>query len=288
MTKKLIIGCGYLGSFIAREWSTRGVPVTGIVRSACRSGDLAAMGIDVRQQDITSARGVIQLEGFDSIVFAVGFSRRPDGRLDDGYLIGLRNVVGQVPRSCRRFIYISSTGVYGEQAGPITEKTPCRPQRDSSQMCWQAEQWLAESPVSDRLIILRLAGFYGPGRIPRLRELQAGEPLAVAPDGWMNVIRVEDAARAVVAADERAVPPCVYHIADGHPVQRREFFAYLAKLFGLPEPRYVSPSSDNPQAQRSRSSKQLDITAMVQQLHVDLQFPMYREGLADLAKRFPL
>ena len=96
-------------------------------------------------------------------------------------------------------------------------------------------------------IVLRLAGIYGPGRLPRRAELASGEPLPIAAGEHVNLIHVEDAAAAVLAAEAHAQPPRTYIISDGHPVERREYLAELARQFGLPPP--VVPRS---LARRSR------------------------------------
>ena len=65
-----------------------------------------------------------------------------------------------------------------------------------------AEQALAAHPLGQRGMILRLAGIYGPGRIPFLDKLQAGQPIPAMSAGNLNLIHVDDAATVVVAAGE--------------------------------------------------------------------------------------
>ena len=86
--------------------------------------------------------------------------------------------------------------------------------------------------------MLRLAGIYGRGRLPRQAELVSGEPLTIPAAEYVNLIHVDDAATAVLAAEERAQPPRTYNIADACPIDRREYFVETARQLGLPPPSF--------------------------------------------------
>jgi nucleoside-diphosphate-sugar epimerase len=102
-------------------------------------------------------------------------------------------------------IYISSVGVYGPSDGDwVDESTPCEPHREGGKASLAAEQVLAGHALGRRGLILRLAGIYGPGRIPLAEKIRKGEPLPVSPEGYLNLIHVDDAARVVLAAEEKA------------------------------------------------------------------------------------
>ena len=94
--------------------------------------------------------------------------------------------------------------------------------------------------VAERTVILRLAGIYGPGRLPRQADLMAGKPLAVAPDGLINLIHVDDAAQAVLAASEAKLPlPRWYTVSDGHLSREATFTQEFARLLGTEPPRFI-------------------------------------------------
>ena len=74
---------------------------------------------------------------------------RPVGRID-AHVVGvrledrLRAVLAALGDRPKRFIYISSTGVYGDADGAIVdEDTPCRPRRSGGLACLAAECLLA-------------------------------------------------------------------------------------------------------------------------------------------------
>jgi nucleoside-diphosphate-sugar epimerase len=139
---------------------------------------------------------------------------------------------------------------------------------------------LQAHPLGRRAIILRLAGIYGPGRIPRRHTLASGEPIAAPRDGWLNLIHVDDAARIVLAAEGIEELPRLYTVSDGHPPQRCEYYAELARLIGAPPPTFVAPPPDSPAALRAESSKRVSNRRLLSELKLELKFPSFRQGLA--------
>jgi nucleoside-diphosphate-sugar epimerase len=181
-------------------------------------------------------------------------------------------------------ILISSTGVYAEcRGGWVDESSPCQPSRESGRALLAAEQALATHRFGALGIVLRLAGIYGPGRLPRRAELVSGKSLPIATGEHVNLIHVEDAAAAVLAADAHAQAPRTYLISDGHPVERREYFAELARQFGLPSPSFRDPLPGEGNGRRG-GDKRVSNTRMLAELHVELAYPTYRQGLAAAVK----
>jgi nucleoside-diphosphate-sugar epimerase len=129
-------------------------------------------------------------------------------------------------------------------------------------------------------VILRLAGLYGPGRIPRSADLVAGRPIDAPARGWLNLIHVDDAAQIVLLAEQRALLPRTYVVSDGQPVVRTEYYAELARLLRAPPPTFVEPVASSPAAARAASDKRIVPRRMFAELRPTLQFPSYREGLA--------
>ena len=161
-----------------------------------------------------------------------------------------------------------------------TSRPPCRPTRAGGQAAFEAEALLTQGPLAERAIILRLAGIYGPGRIPRSEEIRAGRPIAAPRDGWLNLIHVDDAARIVEAAADRLTPPQTLVVSDGAPVLRGDYYAELARLLHAPPPAFTTPDPTSPAAQRAASDKRVDPARLYAALPVKLDYPTYREGLA--------
>ncbi len=78
---------------------------------------------------------------------------------------------------------LEHNGVYGDAHDEVDERTPTAPTRVGPQIAVQAEQHLLSTFRPSELTIIRLAGIYGPGRIPLAEKLRSGQPLQVPQEG---------------------------------------------------------------------------------------------------------
>lgn len=278
---RLIFGCGYLGLRVARRWRDAGARVIAVTRSRERAARLAAEGLEPITADVLDPATLVNLPPAATVLYAVGYDRSAGASRREVYAGGLRSVLDALPAATGKLIYISSTGVYGPSEDDwVDELTPCRPEREGGQACLEAEGVLAVHPLGARSVVLRMAGLYGPDRLPNATDLRQGRPLTAPAQGYLNLIHVDDAASVVLAAEVRSPLPNLLIVSDGHPVPRCEYYAELARLLGAPPPQYASPAEDSPAAARAAASKRVRNTRLVQQLAVQFAYPSYREGLA--------
>jgi len=283
--RKLIFGCGYLGMPVAAGWAAEDATIFAVTRDIEKSCKLRERGILPVIADIMDPGTLKNLPEADAVLFAVGHDRRSNRSIRQLYVDGLQHVLEHLPTGVKRLIYVSSTGVYGQSDGTwVDEQAECEPIREGGQACRQAELLLRSHPLGERSLILRMAGIYGPGRIPRRRELKAGLPIEAPSEGYLNLIHVDDAARVVIAAEKHARVPDLYCVSDGHPVIRREYFHELAALLDAPKPTFRTPPADSPAAERAGASKRVSNRRMLAELGVELQYPSYREGLAAIVQ----
>ena len=220
------------------------------------------------------------------VLYAVGYDRNAGHSMREVYVEGLRSVLEVVPSSARRVLYVSSTGVYGQAEGRwVDEQSDCQPTRQGGQVCLEAERLLEGHRLGARSIILRMAGIYGPGRVPRRDELLSGRSIVAPEQGYLNLIHVDDAVRVILAAEKMSHLPNLFLVSDGHPVTRREYCRHLAQLAGASRVRFENPPGDSPKAQRASADKRIRNTRMVEQLQMKLAYPSYREGLAAIMER---
>lgn len=279
---KLILGCGYLGLRVARLWQAAGeAEVWAVTRSAARAEEFRRLGLRPLIGDITLPESLTRLPPVEDVLFAVGYDGRPGGpTIGEVFVRGLAGVLERLGQRPRTFTYISSTGVYGQNQGEwVDETSPCAPTREGGRACLAAEQLLEASPIAQQALVLRLAGLYGPGRLPRLADLRTGKPIAAPADGYLNLIHVDDAARIVVDLVAHASTPLKLAVADGSPVLRRDYLGELARLLGAPEPRFAPPEAGSHAAARATADKRIDNGRLRQRLTVPLHYPSYREGL---------
>ena len=118
---KLIFGCGYLGERVARRWHDAGEEVIVVTRSEEKAARLHNLGYRTIVADLGSAHTLASLPATETVLHAVGFDRPkqdspnapPHKSLQETYLAGLQNLLTALPKSTRRLIHISTTGVYG-------------------------------------------------------------------------------------------------------------------------------------------------------------------------------
>jgi nucleoside-diphosphate-sugar epimerase len=281
---RLIFGCGYLGLPTARFWLGHGDTVYAVTRSRERSRELESAGVRPIIGDVGQPGSLPALPLADTVLWAVGFDRTGGGSLRNVYVDALAGVLDTLAPSTGRVVYISTTGVYGSGGdGWIDEDSPCQPERETASASLEAEQLLAAHPLGDRAVVLRMAGLYGPGRLPYLADVRAGRPLERSPEGYLNLIHVDDAAAVIDAASRRAPVPRTYVVSDGSPVLRRDYYRELARLLKAPEPTFAapqeSPSDSDKSTRRGSGSKRVHNARMMRELGVTLRYPTYREGL---------
>jgi nucleoside-diphosphate-sugar epimerase len=277
---KLIFGCGYLGRRVAERWLATGETVYAVTRSESRAAELAGQGLRPIVADVMQPQTLGGLPVAETVLYSIGFDRTVGRSIREVYVDGLAAALAALPAGTGRIVYVSSTGVYGQTEGEsVDENSPCNPTREGGRACLEAERLLAASALGSRSVVLRMAGLYGPGRIPRRQEMMAGEPVAVPAEGWLNLIHIDDAASVVLAAAASAPLPRTYVVSDGQPVARRAYYEALVRLLGAPQPQFAPAPAGSSASQRAAADKRIDNRRMVAELGVRLTYPSYREGL---------
>lgn len=273
----LIVGCGDVGLRVARRLREQGESVHAVVRSTgSRDALTFEEGIAASALDLDAE---LPLPAADRVFW---FAPPPErGHTDPRirrWLAGLR----QTPR---RIVYISTSGVYGDCEGRWIDETELlKPRTDRGRRRLDAELALRERAERCAVVILRVPGIYGPGRLPTAR-LRSG--LAVVREEespYTNRIHSEDLASVALAAMERGEPGAAYNVSDGHPTTMSDYFIRCARLLGLPEPPRVSLAEARATftpALRSflEESKRLVNRRMIQELGVSLRYPDLDAGL---------
>ena len=139
--------------------------------------------------------------------------------------------------------YLSTVGVYGDCQGQwVDETSPTRPISERSLRRVQAERaWLAfAKEMGRRVEVFRLAGIYGPGRSV-IDTLRAGTARRIVKPGQVfNRIHVDDVARVLAAAIDKATGHSIFNVSDDEPASPQDVVAYAAELMGLPVPPEVA------------------------------------------------
>ena len=237
----VVVGVGYVGRRLldALPRATR----LGLSRSPGRD-DVRPLNLD--EEDSLS----VELPKGFSVVYTVPPSRHHD---DD---VRLARFLDALPSPPGRFVYLSTTGVYGDRGGQrVDETTAVNPQSKRAKRRVDAEKKLAawcDGHATTR-IVLRVPGIYGPGRLGTER-IERGEPVLDEADANPgNRIHVDDLVAGCVAALGPDVPSGIYNLGDGDERSSTWFSQEVARQLGLTPP----PTVSRREAERSFSARRL-------------------------------
>ena len=278
-----IIGCGDIGCQVASHYLKNDVPVTGLVQRTTSAERLRNLGVHPIQKDLDSPLfPPLPTCGCRLFYFA---PPPPSGRTDPRIhrVITSFNEGGNP----QRIVYISTTSVYGDCKGDwVDESRPIAPTADRAYRRQDAENQLRAWSRSSggELIILRVAGIYGPGKLP-LKRLKKHLPLVKESEApYTNRIHSHDLTQVCIAAMERGRSGEIINVSDGHPGTMTDYFNRVADLVDLPRPPTISLVAAEEQLSAGmlsymRESRRLSNQKMKEQLGVELRYPTLAEGL---------
>ena len=281
MRRVAIVGCGYLGLRLARRWRDLAYPVRGFATRPQSLKDIAATGAEAVQLDLDGPLAHVHLTGH-LLYYLVPPAR--DGAHDRR----LERFLGEIEGPVERFIYVSTTGVYGDRAGAwVNEDTPPAPQSERAVRRLAAENALREwaEALGVSWCILRVPGIYGPGRLP-LERLRRGEPAIRPQDATpSNRIHVEDLATACLAAARAArADRRIYNVTDGTDDSLTSYLLRVARIGNLPRPPLISRAEARARFSDSSwsflgESRRIDNQRMREELGVALAYQDLDAGI---------
>jgi nucleoside-diphosphate-sugar epimerase len=278
----LILGCGYTGRVLAQRLAFAGVPVFGTTRDPQAAGVIRTRGAEPVIWDGADLTPIRRLRGrFTHVICLVPPEMARDGSFADPTATLLEHL--RQEHEVRAFVYVSSTGVWGDCGGAsVTETTPVCPDspRGRARVALETQVLASGLPT----LVVRPAGIYGPGR-SQLHRLAAGEYRLVGEgEAVSNRIHVDDLATLCEAALRRGTSGALYLASDLHPATQREVVDYLVECYGVPSPPRMSLEEARVRLEPNAfsmitGSKRLDPSWTLRSLGVTLRYPSFREGL---------
>lgn len=264
----LIAGCGDIGSLLGKRLLERGQAVYGIRRSI----DRLPAGITPVAADLTQALPALP-EDIDQLVYLATPGARNEAAYRSIYIDAFRRLLGAFRKPLSRLIMVSSTAVYGQSQGQWVDET-CEtlPKGFNGRILLEAEQLVKDA--AETSVVVRFSGIYGPGRDFLLRKLAAGSiEVQAEPPYITNRIHRADAAAVLDHVLAMGNPDNLYIGTDDKPVARHEFYQWLAKQMGLPEPVLLSTAADEAVDQGKAISNQ-----RIKASGFSFQYPDFRSG----------
>ncbi len=271
----VIAGTGYTGLRVLNA-----LPVDlalGMNRAPVASSEHEIRTVDL---DISSTQD-ITLPDPCTLLYSV--PPAPDSNEDNR----LASFLARIQPAPLRIVYLSTSGVYGDRGGELTrESDPVNPCTDRARRRLAAEELLVQwcEHAACELMVLRVPGIYGPGRLGLERLKNGAAIIREADAGPGNRIHVDDLVTCCIAAMTSAAPPGIYNIADGDSRSNSWFRRMVADLTGLPAPKEISFE----EAERSwsearlsflRESRLLDTGKLRSVLKVQLRYTNAEDGI---------
>ena len=266
--RALVTGCaGFIGSHLADRllrdgWTVVGVDAyTDYYARALKSRNVEPFAdhpsLSLRELDLSADPIDELLEGVDTIFHLAAqpgvrgsFGRTFDIYVRDNIVATQRLLEAATRRPGIRFVYASSSSVYGDAAGmPTTERAPRRPVSPYGVTKVATEELAGAYARSHDLSTVGLRYFtvYGPRQRPDMafhRFIRAAiedRPVKILGDGRQirDFTFVGDIVDGTVAAgrlQHAEAEARVYNLGGGRPVELREVIEILGQVLGRPVP----------------------------------------------------
>ncbi|MDX1345225.1 MAG: SDR family oxidoreductase [Sedimenticolaceae bacterium] len=281
MTRIVIAGCGDIGRRIAALAAGKGLEVTGLVRSRESCEALEQAGHTCMQVDF----GLPPLPPLDVAGCDLIYLAPPPRNGETDPLIG--NFLAAMQGRPRRFLYLSTTGVYGDAAGGwIDESSPLDAQADRARRRLDAERQVAGIARAQGFdfLIIRVPGIYGPGRLPldRIRDRQPVLKAEIAP--FTNRIHADDLAAVTLDLLETGKSGEIYNVTDGNPSTMTDYFIKIARYAGLEPPPQIDMQTAREQLSPGmlsylQESRRISNAKLMRTIGIGLRFPTLDDGL---------
>lgn len=184
----LIAGLGKIGCDLALALIAHGHRISGIRRQPH-----APAGIDLYAQDLISTPTILlPPDQVDLLVIALTPASRDEAGYRDSFLIAPQRLLNALAerQPLPPVIFVSSTAVYGDIDGDVSEDTPPKPAAFNGRLLLAAEEELS---LRCLLTVVRFAGIYGRSDFHARRAAAIANGEAELPaNHWMNRIHQQD------------------------------------------------------------------------------------------------
>jgi len=283
-TKLVIVGCGDIGFRVARLALDNGLQVTAVSRGEKAFPETVKSGVDIVTASLDSTENLAQINCRNA---ALLYSAPPPG----GGIIDTRarNFLASIAAGSEpaKIVYLSATSVYGNCGAALVDETRTpEPVNHTGKRRLDAEQqfvaWGASRQVP--VVILRVSGIYGPGRIPMQRILAREPLLDEHAAGYTNRIHADDLAQVCMAALEKGESGDVFNVSDGEASKMTDYFNAITDLLKLPRlpqvPLEVARREMSPlMFSYMTESRRVDNRKMLEKLGIKLRYSTLLDGL---------
>ncbi|MFA5357462.1 MAG: NAD-dependent epimerase/dehydratase family protein [archaeon] len=204
---------GFVGKFVVAELKNSGYSV--------KEFDIA------KGQNILDRRAVAEeVDGIDSVIHLAAIVENGNPKLWEVNVEGTKILAEEAAKAgVKKFILLSSTGVYGETKKEIDEKSELKPENKYEESKLEAEKIVLEKKGKMQTVVLRSALILGPNEYwaRMFKLLRKKMPLPCNGKNSFQVIHVKDTANALVKMIEKGKNGEIYLAAGEEKITLNEF-----------------------------------------------------------------
>jgi len=226
------------------------------------------------------------LTDVDYVIYTATPSTRTEQAYQDTYVKGVENLLNALDLSrLKHFLYVSSTSVYGQNAGEdVDELSPTEPTSFSGQAILAGENLLKQH-LPDKSSVIRFGGIYGNKRTRLIRDVIDGVSVYVNSVSYTNRIHEDDCVSLLWWLLERkqAGKPLspIYVATDGNHASKTQVYLYIAEQLSLTSNVKIENCSDLP----AQSGKRCH-NWQLKSLGFEFRYPDYRAGYKEMVEQF--
>ena len=258
MTQISILGCGWLGLPLAKKLIEEGYSVNGSTTSENKLSTFRDLGINPFLVILSEVEGALESESVSKTI--TDFLARSETLIIDippklrgsaasfptplgmTFVKKIENLIPFIEKSTvKKVLFVSSTSVYGDENGVITEETEPNPDTESGKQLLLAEVLLQNNQTFETTI-LRFGGLIGDDRQP-VKFLAGKENLENA-DAPVNLIHQNDCIGVIQEIINQSKWNEVFNaVAPFHPT-RSAYYTQKAIDLNLALPKFSSEKSN--------------------------------------------
>ena len=275
--KAIIIGCGYVGSRVARLWHQAGIDLTVTTTTKTKAEELQKIASRV---EIVTGNDLAALERIvadrDVVLLSVGSKESSPAGYQKAYLETASNLVKAIKNSqVTQLIYTSSYGILSGKDGEIVDETiAANPATEKGEIMHAAEKVLLGANNYNRTLntcIFRLSGIYGEGReLIRIFMRRAGTTQPGTGSDYTNWVYVDDIVRAIDHARKQQLRG-IYNLTSDEILTTKEFYHRLFEANKLPDITWDATLPPNRRKSLQLSNQKLKNTGF-QFAHPQIEF----------------
>ncbi|HIK43606.1 MAG TPA: SDR family oxidoreductase [Leptolyngbyaceae cyanobacterium M65_K2018_010] len=254
-----ILGCGYVGTAVARYWRSQGFTVTATTTRPERVGDLQTVADQVQVVQGSDAAAIAALiQPQNTLLICVGAGRQADYTAT--YLNTAKTVVSVLDQApaLDQILFTSTYSIYGDYGGAwVSETDALRPATENARILAATEAVLLQAASPHRRVcIFRLGGIYGPGReLAKIYRRAAGTTRPGTGQEASNWVHLDDIVGAIAFAQAQGLQG-VYNLVQDEIPTLRELIGRVCQAHHLEPVRWdASQPSDRPYNVRVSNQK---------------------------------